>query len=76
MLVIRDFRCGEGHTTERFVENHVTMTPCQECNLQATKIVSGTSFQLPGNDPAGFPTAHAAWEKKRTQKMKQEARQA
>jgi hypothetical protein len=75
-MMIKDFRCPAGHLTERFVENHVTMTPCQECMEQATNIVSGTSFQLPGNDPRGFPTAHAAWEKKRNQKMTQEAREA
>jgi hypothetical protein len=74
-LLIKDFRCPSGHVTERFVENHVVTTPCQECNQLAATIISGTSFQLPGNDPHGFPTAHAKWTKKREQKMKQEASQ-
>jgi hypothetical protein len=74
-MMIKDFKCPVGHKTERFVENHVTMTPCQECNLQATNIISGTSFRLSGNDPAGFPTAHAKWNKKRMEKLKQEESQ-
>jgi hypothetical protein len=71
-MMIKDFKCPNKHVTERFVGNHVTMTPCQECMEQATNIITGTSFRLPGNDPSGFPTAHAAWNKKRNQHMKLE----
>jgi hypothetical protein len=73
--VLNDFQCDLGHKYEYFVDNTATEVECQICSKRATKCRSVPNFQLPGNDKAGFPTAHAAWEKKREQKMRQEAKQ-
>ena len=72
MRVLNDFRCSQGHFSEYFVDNNASSVDCLECGSLATKVRSVPNFQLPGNDAAGFPTAHAKWEKKREQKIAQE----
>lgn len=57
--MIFDFRCPDGHITEDVVHKDTDNIPC-ECGKIATRIISGTSFSLPGNDD-GFPTAHEKW---------------
>ena len=73
MKVLNDFACEScGLQAEHFVENSVRTLACQECSGVATKVRSVPNFMLPGNDPAGFPTAADKWVKKREQKMAQE----
>lgn len=73
MRVLNDYACSHcGWQAEQFLENAITQTPCLECGGSAKKVRSVPNFQLPGNDPAGFPTAHAQWERKRDQKIRQE----
>ena len=73
MKVLNDFFCTKcGLTEEYFVDNEAVHTDCQVCGSLATKVRSVPNFQLPGNDPAGFPTAADKWVKKREQKMAQE----
>ena len=75
MRVLNDFYCPKcGHQKEYFVDNEATSIDCQSCGSLATKVRSVPNFQLPGNDPAGFPTAADKWVKKREQKMAQERR--
>ena len=74
MKVLNDFRCPLGHTNEHFVDNSDTVAICYTCGCTATKVRSVPNFQLPGNDPAGFPSAHRNWERKRTQKIAQETK--
>ncbi len=74
MKVLNDYECPNGHFKEYFVENSVTSLDCLECGQTATKVRSVPNFQLPGNDPAGFPTAYDQWNKKREQKMAQETK--
>ena len=73
MKVLNDYRCDHcGWQQELFVENSVTTVECQDCPNIATKVRSVPNFHLPGNDPAGFPTAADKWVKKREQKIAQE----
>ena len=73
MKVLNDFHCPScGRTEERFVDNTIVSVDCLHCNVSATKVRSVPNFQLPGNDPAGFPTAHDQWAKKRQQKIAEE----
>lgn len=75
MRVLNDFSCDHcGWSSELLVENDVTTVDCQDCPNIATKVRSVPNFVLPGNDPAGFPTAADKWVKKREQKMAQETK--
>ena len=76
MRVLNDYECTHcGITEEHFLDNDVKQTTCLECGGVARKTRSVPNFQLPGNDPAGFPTAADKWVKKREQKMAQERKQ-
>jgi hypothetical protein len=73
MRVLNDFLCTHcNQTEEHFVGNLVTTVKCVTCNRQATKVQAAPNFTLPGNDPAGFPTAHANWERKRKRQIAHE----
>ena len=73
MKVLNDYACEScGTQAEHFVENSVQTLKCLECEGVATKVRSVPNFMLPGNDPAGFPTAADKWVKKREQKIAQE----
>ena len=75
MKVLNDFWCAScGLEKEHFVENTVDHVSCHSCGQRATKVRSIPNFVLPGNDPAGFPTAADKWVKKREQKIAQERR--
>lgn len=74
MKVLNDFKCPEGHEHEYFVDNLAKTVECKDCGSEASKVRAVPNFSLPGNDKAGFPTAHAAWERKRNQKMSEEKR--
>ena len=76
MRVLNDFECTTcGHQQEYFLDNETLETECQKCQGVAKKKRSVPNFQLPGNDPHGFPTAYDKWEKKREQKMALERKQ-
>lgn len=75
MRVLNDFECTHcGSTNEYFVDNRESTVSCIDCGAPATKVLAVPNFHLPGNDPAGFPTAYDQWEKKREQKMAHEAK--
>ena len=77
MRVLNDFTCDHcGHTEEHFRENEVKTVDCLECGGIARKVRSIPKFMLPGNDPAGFPTAADKWVKNREQKIAQEKKLA
>jgi predicted nucleic acid-binding Zn ribbon protein len=76
MRVFNDYECDQcGCIEEHFLENGTRSCTCLQCGGTARKVLSVPHFQLPGNDPAGFPTAADKWVKKREQKMAQERRQ-
>jgi hypothetical protein len=73
MRVLNDFHCPTCNTTlEYFADNLSTTVDCLYCTKEAVKVQRAPNFSLPGNDPAGFPTAHANWEKKRKQQIAHE----
>lgn len=73
MNVLNDFLCAQcGTQKEHFVDNFVQTVKCQNCSGVASKVRSVPNFRLPGNDPAGFPTAADKWVKRREQKRQQE----
>ena len=73
MRVLNDFRCHLCDTVkEHFVDNETVTVSCHSCKGLASKVRTVPNFQLPGNDPAGFPTAAEKWVKNREQKRQQE----
>jgi hypothetical protein len=65
MMVIRDFRCPNGHQTEQFVDNLQEYIPCQECDLKATRLLTACNFALEGTS-GDFPTSAQKWTKRHT----------
>jgi hypothetical protein len=59
MYKVYDFRCDNGHVTEKFVESTVTTSRCG-CGADSTWMVSAPSFHLNGAD-GSFPGAHMKW---------------
>jgi hypothetical protein len=59
MYKVYDFRCDNGHVTEKFVESTVTTSRCG-CGADSTRMVSAPSFHLNGAD-GSFPGAHMKW---------------
>jgi hypothetical protein len=77
MRVFNDFscdRCGVLYV-DRYEDNTTTSIKCKSCDGMASKVRAVPRFVLPGNDKAGFPTAHAKWERNREQKIAQEMKQ-
>ena len=66
-----EFACAEGHITERFVDTETRTTDCSVCGKLAERIISQPMVKLEGVSGA-FPGAYHAWERKRTEKLKQE----
>ena len=48
------------------------MVECQDCGGVAKKAIGTPKLKLPFNDPAGFPTEHAKWAKRRERKIAEE----
>lgn len=71
MLIVLDFECGEGHVNERFVHHETQHVECKDCGARAYRKVSCPSFKLEGFS-GDYPTAYAAWERKRNEKLKQD----
>ena len=71
MRVINDFQCPNGHKRERFVDNNLKTLQCDICDSEAHKVQASIRFRLEGIT-GSYPTAYDQWEKKRTQKRKEE----
>lgn len=67
-----DFKCSEGHITEKLVGDETTLL-C-ECGLEANRIISPIRISLDGTDPV-FVSAYDRWAKRHEDKQKQEAKQ-
>ena len=73
MRVLNDFVCTLcGTREEHFLENDTTSTDCLSCGGVAKKAIGTPNFKLPYTDPAGFPTEHAKWAKKRERQIAHE----
>ncbi len=71
---IYDFKCPDGHITEKFVETSVKQIVCPVCRQQSTRLVS---FARPVLDviSGDFPGATLKWARGRQEKIKAERRQ-
>jgi len=69
MRLLRDFRCDEGHTTERFIDSEIVAIDCPECGKKAQKILSFGTIVLDGTNP-DFPGAYDKWARVREQRAR------
>ena len=58
-----EFRCGEGHLTEKYIDEKVKHIDCPSCECIALRIISSPRISLEGVT-GDFPTAADAWAKK------------
>ena len=63
-----DFRCANGHIHEELVPSDWRSVPCDQCNQPANRLIAAPHVQLEGITGA-FPSAAAAWEKRRESHM-------
>lgn len=66
-----EFVCEDGHISEALVDETVRELACRACGKESTRIVSSVRCNLEGITGA-FPGAYDAWERKRSEKLKQE----
>lgn len=60
MRLLRDFKCNDGHITERFIDNQIDTVPCRTCGKDAQKTLGLGTIILDGTDPS-FPGAWNKW---------------
>ena len=58
-----EFRCGEGHTTEEYIDSEVNAIECSVCQCMSLRIISAPRIALEGIT-GDFPTAADAWARK------------
>jgi hypothetical protein len=58
-----EFRCGEGHITEEYIDSEVNAIECPVCQCMSLRIISAPRIALEGIT-GDFPTAADAWAKK------------
>ena len=58
-----EFRCGENHTIEKYIDEEVNAIECPFCQCMSLRIISAPRIALEGVT-GDFPTAADAWAKK------------
>lgn len=63
-----EFKCEQNHITEQFVDETVKTSPCRECGVNATRIISPTGIYL---EPFSgqHPGAYDRWTRVRAEKL-------
>ena len=56
-LMLFDFTCTEGHTTEHLIKSDVKEVECTECGAKSNRIISPINFRLDHT----FPGYHDKW---------------
>jgi hypothetical protein len=74
MRRIYEFRCSDGHTTEKYIDYETVEIQCQVCEKTASRIISPVRVSLDGTDPV-YVSAYDRWAKRHEDKQKQEAKQ-
>lgn len=74
MRVLRDFKCADGHITERFIDYTVEIVPCGTCGKEAKKTLGLGNVILDGTDE-GFPGAWNRWADIREKRHRQLAKE-
>jgi hypothetical protein len=60
MKRIYEFRCFEGHVTERYADERLLAIKCDTCSKEANRILSAPRIKLEGITGA-FPSAADRW---------------
>jgi hypothetical protein len=63
MKRIFEFKCGEGHTTESYIDEKVNAIECPTCQCMSLRVISAPRIALEGVT-GDFPTAADAWARK------------
>jgi len=75
MRRIFEFLCSDNHLSEAFIDDSERKIQCKECGKEAIRIVSKPNMKLEGITGA-YPTAYDAWERKRSEKLKEERKKS
>lgn len=70
MRILRDYRCAEGHITERFIDDSTELVECKTCSKPAHKTLGFGTIILDGTDPS-FPGAYEKWATVREKRHRQ-----
>lgn len=73
-MIIFDFVCSCGGKAEKLVSSDTYEINCTQCGGTAKRVISTPRIALDGTD-SSFPGEYQKWERKRKQKMAQEAKQ-
>ena len=74
MRRIYEFRCNDGHTTEKYIDYETVEIQCQMCEKPANRIISPVRVSLDGTDPV-YVASYDRWAKRHEDKQKKEAKQ-
>ncbi len=71
MRIFIDFKCSNGHTTEKFIDNKTKEIECPVCSKIASKVISPVRSLL---DPISgdFVGATMKWARDREKKIQKE----
>lgn len=73
MRVMFDFRCKQGHVTERLASERVESIRCPQCGRLSVRLLAAPRSKLDGIS-GDFPSASDQWEKRRESHMRKEKR--
>ncbi len=69
-----EFRCNDGHITEKYIGYETTVVTCDICGTDAHRIVSTPRISLDPTDPV-YVSAYDKWARVHEEKAKQERKQ-
>ena len=75
MRRIFEFLCSDNHLSEAYIDDSGRKIQCKECGKEAIRIVSKPNMKLEGIS-GDYPTAYDAWERKRSEKLKEERKKS
>lgn len=75
MRRIFEFLCEDNHLSEAYIDESERIIQCKYCSRLAHRIVSKTNMKLEGIT-GDYPTAYDAWERKRSEKLKEERKKS
>ena len=70
-----EFKCEEGHITEKYIGYETVNTQCGVCSKDASRIVSPVRVSLDGTAPV-YVSAYDRWARVHEEKRKQEQKAA
>jgi predicted nucleic acid-binding Zn ribbon protein len=70
-----EFLCMNSHRIEALVDPDTPHLICSKCGQEAAKVISAPTVSLEGVS-GSYPTAYDAWNRKRSEKLAQERKQA